>query len=181
MNVVGHGIDIVAVSEMRRWIDDPRDPLIPRCFVQSELDEIGDRGDRIERLVGRFAAKETVLKAIGTGFGAGVAFTDVMIHRVPSAAPEVRLSGGAAKAAMASGVTAWRLSITHAGGIAMASVLALTVWGGGGGARTGSRPRACRCSAGAYSSSTARTATGGGADDGARRQLGRAGRRGGGH
>lgn len=110
---------------MRRWIEDPRDPLIPRCFVQAELDEIGDGVDRIERLSGRFAAKEAVLKALGTGFGAGVAFTDVLIHRAPGAAPEVRLTGGAAKAAAALGVTAWQLSISHAGGMAMASVLAL--------------------------------------------------------
>jgi holo-[acyl-carrier protein] synthase len=48
-----------------------------------------------------------------------------MIHRAPGAAPEVRLAGGAAKAAAALGATAWRLSISHAGGIAMASVLAL--------------------------------------------------------
>ena len=126
VNVVGHGIDLVDVSEMRRWIEDPRDPLIPRCFVQAELDEIGDGVDRIERLAGRFAAKEAVLKAIGTGFGAGVAFTDVMIHRAPGEAPEVRLSGGAAKAATALGVIAWRLSISHASGMAMASVLALS-------------------------------------------------------
>ncbi|MFI4999887.1 MAG: holo-ACP synthase [Reyranellales bacterium] len=125
VNVIGHGIDLVDVAEMRRWIEDPRDPLIPRCFVQCELDEIGDAADRIERMAGRFAAKEAVLKALGTGFGAGVAFTDVMIHRAPGAAPEVRLSGGAAKAAAALGVNAWRLSISHAGGMAMASVLAL--------------------------------------------------------
>ena len=37
MNVVGHGIDIVAVSEMQRWIEDPRDPFIPRCFVASRV------------------------------------------------------------------------------------------------------------------------------------------------
>lgn len=110
---------------MRRWIEDPRDPLIPRCFVQVELEEIGDGPDRIERLAGRFAAKEAVLKALGTGFGAGVAFTDVVIHRTPGAAPEVQLTGGAANAATALGVTAWRLSISHAGGLAMASVLAL--------------------------------------------------------
>ena len=133
MNVVGHGIDLVDVAEMRRWIEDPRDPLIPRCFVQAELDEIGDGVDRIERLAGRFAAKEAVLKAIGTGFGAGVAFTDVMIHRAPGAAPEVRLSGGAAKAATGLGVAAWRLSISHAGGMAMASVLALSTEAQAGG------------------------------------------------
>jgi holo-[acyl-carrier protein] synthase len=125
MNVIGHGIDIVEVAELRRWIDDPRDPLIPRCFVRVELDEIGDAADRIERLAGRFAAKEAVLKALGTGFGAGVAFTDVVIQRAPGAAPEVQLGGGAAKAAAALGVTGWRLSISHAGGMAMASVLAL--------------------------------------------------------
>ena len=126
MKVIGHGVDIVAVSELQRWIEDPRDPLIPRCFVQSELDEIGDGSDRTERLAGRFAAKEAVLKAIGTGFGTGVAFTDVMICRSPGTAPEVRLSGGAAKAATALGVTAWKLSISHAGGMAIASALALS-------------------------------------------------------
>lgn len=125
VNVVGHGIDLVDVAEMKRWIEDPRDPLIPRCFVQAELDEIGDAADRIERLAGRFAAKEAVLKALGTGFGAGVAFTDVVIHRTPGAAPEVQLRGGAAKTANALGVTTWRLSISHTGGLAMASVLAL--------------------------------------------------------
>jgi holo-[acyl-carrier protein] synthase len=125
VNVIGHGIDLVEVAELRRWIEDPRDPLIPRCFVQVELEEIGDGPDRIERLAGRFAAKEAVLKALGTGFGAGVAFTDVVIHRAPGAAPEVQLTGGAANAATALGVTAWRLSISHAGGLAMASVLAL--------------------------------------------------------
>ena len=126
MTVVGHGIDLVEIDEMRRWIEDPRDPLVPRCFLQSELDEVGDGVKRVERLAGRFAAKEAVLKAIGIGFGAGVAFTDVMIRRSPGAAPEVRLSGGAAKAAAALGVTAWKLSISHAGGMAMASALALS-------------------------------------------------------
>ena len=122
MNVVGHGI----VEKIRQWIEDPRDPLVPRCFVPAEVDEIGHGVERVERLAGRFAAKEAVLKAIGTGFGAGVAFTDVTIRRCPGAAPEVRLSGGAAKVATGLGVTAWRLSISHAGGMAIASVLALS-------------------------------------------------------
>lgn len=125
MTVIGHGIDLVEVAELRRWIEDPRDPLIPRCFVQAELEEIGDGPDRIERLAGRFAAKEAVLKALGTGFGAGVAFTDVVISRASGAPPEVQLTGGATKAAAALGVTAWRLSISHTGGLAMASALAL--------------------------------------------------------
>ncbi|MDE0179674.1 MAG: holo-ACP synthase [Gammaproteobacteria bacterium] len=125
MDIVGHGIDLVNIAKIRCLVEDSRDPFVPRCFVQAELDEVGDGVNRIERLAGRFAAKEAVLKAIGTGFGAGVAFTDVVIRRAPGAAPEVHLSGGAAQAAKALGVTAWRLSISHASGLAMASVLAL--------------------------------------------------------
>lgn len=125
VNIIGHGIDLVDVTEMRRWIDDPRDPLIPRCFVQAELDEIGDGPDRVERLAGRFAAKEAVLKALGTGFGAGVAFSDVIVHRAAGAPPQVRLTGGAAKAATELGIVEWRLSISHAGAMAMASAIAI--------------------------------------------------------
>ena len=125
VNIVGHGIDLVDIAEMRRWIEDPRDPLIPRCFIQEEIDEVGDGPDRIERLAGRFAAKEAVLKALGTGFGGGVAFSDVVIHRAPGAPPQVRLTGGAAKAAGEHGITEWRLSISHAGAMAMASAIGI--------------------------------------------------------
>ncbi|MGH9613973.1 MAG: holo-ACP synthase, partial [Bryobacteraceae bacterium] len=112
VSVIGHGIDLVDIAEMRRWIDDPRDPLIPRCFAQEELDEIGEGPDRVERLAGRFAAKEAVLKALGTGFGAGVAFTDVIVRRAAGAPPQVRLRGGAAKVAVELGIIEWRLSIS---------------------------------------------------------------------
>ena len=125
MNIVGHGIDLVDVTEMRRWIDDPRDPLIPRCFIQEELDDVGSGPDRIERLAGRFAAKEAVLKAMGTGFGAGVAFSDVIIYRATGGQPQVRLRSGAAKAAAERGIAEWRLSISHTGEMAMASAIAI--------------------------------------------------------
>jgi holo-[acyl-carrier protein] synthase len=127
MSVIGHGIDLVEVAALRRWIEDPRDPLLPRCFTADELAEIGEGPDRIERLAGRFAAKEAVLKALGTGFGAGVAFKDVVVRRGPGGPPEVVLSGGAAQAARKLGATDWRLSISHAGGMAIASAIALGV------------------------------------------------------
>lgn len=125
MNVVGHGIDVVDLGTFRRWYEDPNGRFLSRCFVQTELEEIGDGANQVERLAGRFAAKEAVLKAIGTGFGAGIAFTDVVIHRVTDGAPKVQLAGGAEKVAKKLGVTGWHLSITHTGGIAMASVIAL--------------------------------------------------------
>lgn len=125
MNIIGHGIDLVDIAEVRRWIEDPSDPFIPRCFVQEELDELDGGPNRIERLASRFAAKEAVLKAIGTGFGAGVAFSDVIIHRAAGSPPQVRLIGGAARAAAERGITAWRLSISHTGAMATASAIAI--------------------------------------------------------
>jgi holo-[acyl-carrier protein] synthase len=125
VNVIGHGIDLVSVTDLQIWIEDERNPLIPRCFAQEELNDIGHGPDRIERLSGRFAAKEAVLKALGTGFGAGIGFSDVVIRRTPGGPPEVHLLGGAAKAAATLGVMEWKLSISHAGNMAMASAIAL--------------------------------------------------------
>ena len=125
MNIVGLGIDLVEISAIQRWIESPRDPLVPRCFVQEEIDEVGVGPARVERLAGRFAAKEAVLKALGTGFGAGVAFSDVIVSRVGGGPPEVRLTGGAAKAASDLGISEWRLSISHTATMAMASVIAI--------------------------------------------------------
>jgi holo-[acyl-carrier protein] synthase len=124
MTIVGHGIDLVDVAVIRRWIEDPRDPLIPRCFVQEELDEIGNGIDRVERLAGRFAAKEAVLKALGAGFGAGIAFSDVVIRRAIGFPPQVRLTGGAAKIAEERGINGWHLSISHTSALAIASAIA---------------------------------------------------------
>ena len=125
MNIIGHGIDLVDIAEMQQWIDDPRDPLLSRCFVKEELDEVGSGPDRIRHLAGRFAAKEAVLKALGTGFGAGVAFSDVITHREENGPPIVRLRGGAAKSASERGITEWHLSISHTDSIAIASVVAI--------------------------------------------------------
>lgn len=125
MKIVGHGIDLVNIAEMQRWIDDPRDPLIHRCFVEEELDEVGNGPNRVECLAGRFAAKEAVLKALGTGLGGGVGFSNVVIHRAPNATLRVRLTGEAAKTEVVLGITEWRLSISHAGIIAMANAIAI--------------------------------------------------------
>lgn len=125
MNIIGHGVDLVDVAELRRWIEDPRDPLIPRCFVREELDEVGEGPNRVESLAGRFAAKEAVLKALGVGFGAGIAFSDVLIRRDAGAPPQVQLRGGAAQTAAKLGINQWKLSISHAGGMAMASAIAV--------------------------------------------------------
>jgi holo-[acyl-carrier protein] synthase len=124
MSILGHGIDLVAIAELQRWIDDPRDPFTKRCFRQSEIAAIGNGPNRVERLAGRFAAKEAVLKALGIGLGDGVAFSDVEIIQKNFGPPEVALHGGAAAVAADRGVVSWFLSISHESGMAVASAIA---------------------------------------------------------
>ena len=75
MNIIGHGIDLVDIAEIQRWVEDSLNPLVSRCFVSQEIDKVGEGPNHIKRIAGKFAAKEAVLKALSTGFGNGVAFT----------------------------------------------------------------------------------------------------------
>jgi holo-[acyl-carrier protein] synthase len=125
ITLIRHGIDLVEIAELQRWVDDPRDPFVPRCFTPEEVQEIGTGPDRMERIAGRFAAKEAVLKALGTGFGAGIAYTDVIVRRATGEPPRVHLRGGALNLAVALGISEWQLSISHTPTTAAASAIAL--------------------------------------------------------
>jgi len=67
MNVVALGIDIVEVAEIQRLANLPGGHFLARCFTARELADAGQGANRADRLAGRFAAKEAVLKALGTG------------------------------------------------------------------------------------------------------------------
>lgn len=125
MSVFGHGIDLVEVSRIAGMVDRHGQRFLTRCFTPGELDYAEARKRMDEHLAARFAAKEAVLKALGTGWRSGIAWTDVEVALDPAGAPCVRLHGQAARLARQAGVVEWRLSLSHAGGFAMASAIAL--------------------------------------------------------
>ena len=120
MDMIGHGIDIVEIERIEKIFED----LLDQCFTELEQTNQPLGINRVRHIAGRFAAKEAVLKALGTGFGDGVAFIDVEIGHSPSGAPTVRLSGGAASVAKSLGIQKWLLSISHSESFAVASALA---------------------------------------------------------
>lgn len=124
MGILGHGIDIVEIPKMRRILESYEEDLLDQCFTELEQAEAPQGVNRAHHIAGHFAAKEAVLKALGTGFGDGVAFTDVEIDHSPSGAPIVRLSGGGARVAISLGIKRWLLSISHSETLAIASVIA---------------------------------------------------------
>lgn len=87
--IIGHGVDLVDTTSIRQLVADPVGHFVDRCFTATEQAAAGDGPNRLDRLAGRFAAKEAVLKALGTGFGGGIGFVDVEILTLPSGAPSV--------------------------------------------------------------------------------------------
>lgn len=124
-SVIGHGVDLVETARIALMVDEHGERFLERCFTQGERDYAMSRKRRDEHLAARFAAKEAVLKALGTGWRSGIAWTDVEVTIDPSGAPGVRLSGQAARLASEMGATDWKLSLSHAAGFAMASAIAI--------------------------------------------------------
>lgn len=125
--VVGHGIDLVEIARIERMLIDHGEQFLARVFTSHEQGAAGAVGPRrAERLAARFAAKEATLKAIGTGLRSRMCWTDIEVITLPSGAPSLRVSGEVGSVAERQGIRGWLVSLSHAGGFAIASVVALS-------------------------------------------------------
>ncbi len=126
MHILGHGIDLVETARVARMVADHGGRFLDRCFTQGEQAYVAANPARkAEHLAGRFAAKEAILKVLGTGWSNGIAWTEAEVVREASGRPTVRLHGKCARVAAELGITQWHLSITHTGAYAMASAIGL--------------------------------------------------------
>ena len=126
MPIVGHGIDIVETARIRGMVQEHGQHFLDRCFTpleQAYCDRSPKR--RFEHLAGRFAAKEAVLKALGTGWRGGIAWTDVEIRTDSAGKPHVVLSGHCLRLGTNAGITGWLVSISHIETHATASAIAV--------------------------------------------------------
>jgi holo-[acyl-carrier protein] synthase len=112
MAIRGLGIDVVELSRLERIHRRRGDAFIARICRPGEF-QPRQGAALIEHLGGLFAAKEAVLKALGTGWAQGLAFRHVEVVKLPSGAPTVRLHDEAAIRAEHLGATTVHLSITH--------------------------------------------------------------------
>lgn len=120
--IAGIGIDLVEVARFER----AGPALRERLFTPSEARYCVAQRSPPLHFAARFAAKEAVLKALGTGWSGGIAWTDVEILRERHGGAEVKLSGKAAKRARKLGIRRWTLSMTHTTGYAAAVAVAET-------------------------------------------------------
>ena len=124
MQIIGHGIDIVETARVAQMVEQHGDRFLKRCFTQGERDYVAANPMRMaEHLAGRFAAKEAILKVLGTGWSQGIAWTEAEVVREASGKPTVKLHGRCAEVARELGIAQWHLSISHSGAYATASAI----------------------------------------------------------
>lgn len=121
MPLLRTGIDLVEIERMRSVLTRHGDRFLKRVYTFQEL---ADAGGSPASLAARFAAKEAVSKALGTGIGV-VAWQEIEVLRGESSAPCLALHGGAASLAEKLGLTTWALSLSHTEHYAVAQVVAL--------------------------------------------------------
>lgn len=119
--IVGVGIDVVPVERFAAALR--RTPsLATRLFTPAELQAPTGVPRPADSLAARFAAKESLAKALGGG--GGMHWTDAEVLTDESGRPFLTVSGTVAKVADALGVTRWHVSLSHDGGMAAATVIA---------------------------------------------------------
>ena len=112
--IVGVGVDVVDVARLAAALE--RTPSLRDRLFTPEEQLVG----RMESLAARFAAKEACAKVLGAP---GLPWTDAEVVPQDNGAPTLHVTGAAAEAADALGITRWHLSLSHDGGMATAFVI----------------------------------------------------------
>ncbi len=115
------GIDLIEISRLENLNEQIKPRFLRRVFTPEELNEVGSSSTS---LAGRFAAKEAVAKALGTGIGP-VSWQDIEIRRGPGGEPLLELHGNAQRLAEEQALDCWSISISHTQTHAIAMAVAL--------------------------------------------------------
>ncbi|MBA7707393.1 Holo-[acyl-carrier-protein] synthase [subsurface metagenome] len=125
MEIVAHGIDLVDFPRIEEMAKRHGERFLNRVFTATEQAYAEANKNGLEKLAGRFAAKEAILKLMGTGWRGKIAWTDIEIVNNPAGRPEVTLRGEVEKLAEKLGIKHISVSITHTANFAIASAVAL--------------------------------------------------------
>ncbi|MBK1834975.1 holo-ACP synthase [Roseibacillus ishigakijimensis] len=126
MQIFGIGIDVVEVARIEESLREFGSKFLDRIFTPAEQDYCQRQKNCALHYAARFAAKEAVSKAFGTGIGKEVGWLDLEVRRRPSGEPELVLSGRARAFAQKNGVGDIKVSLTHAQHYAAANAVILT-------------------------------------------------------
>ena len=125
MSVIGIGTDIVEILRIQGMIEKHGELFVQRVYTDHEIAYCSTKKMAPQHYAGRWAAKEAVLKAMGTGWIRGISWRDVEVHNHPGGKPSIRLAGGAREVCEKMGIGEIMISISHCRSHATAYAIAL--------------------------------------------------------
>lgn len=126
MKIYGIGIDLIMIERIKKAAEKWGEPFLNRVFTKKELGYSFSHVRPYPHLAGRFGAKEALLKAIGTGWGKGIRWTDIEIIREDNGRPKIELSGTLNEIIIKMGIKEIMVSISHEKDYAIAQVVLIS-------------------------------------------------------
>jgi len=123
--IVGLGTDIVEIVRIGSMIERHGELFLQRVYSEKEIAYCQRHKEAMQHYAGRWAAKEAIMKTLGTGFTKGVGWTDIQIVNQQSGKPIVELSGGALRVSKLRGIDEVLITISHCKAYATATAIAL--------------------------------------------------------
>lgn len=125
MRIIGHGIDVESIVAIKEQVDSPNKKWVEQLCSDDERAQADGPPVHYRYYAGRFAGKEAVAKALGTGFAGDITWRGIEILHTKRGAPFVRLSGDVRELAERLGITDCLISISYSDELAVASVVAV--------------------------------------------------------
>ena len=125
MNIIGIGTDITEVLRIAQMIERHGELFINRVYTEHEIHYCQERKMSTQHYAGRWAAKEAVLKAIGTGWRRGISWRDVEVRNMPGGKPVVACRGGVRDVIEQLGIADILITISHCRTFATAYAIAI--------------------------------------------------------
>jgi holo-[acyl-carrier protein] synthase len=122
--IIGIGTDIIECLRIAQMIERHGELFISRVYTQHEIQYCQSRKMATQHFAGRWAAKEAILKALGTGWRKGISWRDIEVRNEPGGRPVVAMRGGARDVVEQLGITQMLISISHCRSHATAYALA---------------------------------------------------------
>jgi len=123
--IVGLGTDIVEIVRIGQMIERHGEEFLQRVFTDEEIRYCQKRKECYQHFAGRWAAKEAVMKTLGTGWTRGVGWQDIEVSTKRSGQPTINIHGSARDYASKIGIDEVLISISHCRSYAMATAVAL--------------------------------------------------------
>ncbi len=123
--IIGIGTDITECLRIARMIERHGELFINRVYTTGEIRYCQSRKQATQHWTGRWAAKEAVLKALGTGWRRGIRWRDIEILNEPSGRPKCSIHGGARDVAKQLGIAEMLVTISHCRTHATATAIAV--------------------------------------------------------